>query len=93
MQAAALPQTEGLTMPRRRRHPPVPFMLSDVLRRLGVNKTQLAEDTGIAYSMICRLERADANPNWTTVVRIARALGISTAEFEPQRQKKRESEH
>ena len=65
----------------------MPFLLAPVLKRLDVTKARLAEDSGIPYAMICRIERGDSNPNWTTVVRIARALGVSTSDFEPRRGK------
>lgn len=72
-------------MAKRRRHPPIAFLLNDVLRKKRVSKQWLADRSGIPYPMICRMTRGDANPTWTTVVRIAWALGVPVSDFEPRK--------
>jgi len=41
----------------------------------------LAHDAGITTGTLSKIERADSNPSWTTVERLARALGISLVEL------------
>ncbi len=43
-------------------------------REIGMTQTQLAAASGIAQSVISRIERGDANPTVKTVSAIARAL-------------------
>jgi transcriptional regulator with XRE-family HTH domain len=59
--------------------------LAGVLKRLreerGVTQEQLAFDAGITASALSRIERGLNSPGWSTVCRIASALGISLAEL------------
>ena len=38
----------------------------------------------MAYQAVARLEREDREPTWPTVLKLASALGVSTAAFEQQ---------
>jgi XRE family transcriptional regulator, regulator of sulfur utilization len=55
--------------------------LAATLRRLrtqrGETQEDLAHSAGITVAAFARIERGDANPTWTTVIRIAAALEIT----------------
>lgn len=57
--------------------------LATVIRQLredrGVTQEDLAHEAGITTGTLSKIERGLANPSWTTVERIARALGTSVA--------------
>lgn len=57
--------------------------LAMVIRQLredrGVTQEDLAHEAGITTGTLSKIERGLANPSWTTVERIARALGTSVA--------------
>ncbi len=59
--------------------------LARAIRRLrehaGITQEELAHRAGITTGTLSKIERADSNPSWTTVERIARALEISLAEL------------
>jgi transcriptional regulator with XRE-family HTH domain len=59
--------------------------LARTIKRLreqaGATQEDLAHKAGITTGTLSRIERADSNPSWTTVERIARALQISLAEL------------
>ena len=47
----------------------------------GATQEDLAHEAGITTGTLSKIERADSNPSWTTVERIARALRISLVEL------------
>jgi transcriptional regulator with XRE-family HTH domain len=55
--------------------------LATTLRRLrleqGETQEDLAHRAGLTVAAFARIERGNANPTWTTVRRIAVALGVS----------------
>jgi len=59
--------------------------LAALLKRLRkereITQEQLAFDAGITASALSRIERGLNDPGWTTVNRIAKALGISLVEL------------
>ena len=59
--------------------------LAVLLKRLRkereITQEQLAFDAGITASALSRIERGLNDPGWTTVNRIAKALGISLVEL------------
>ncbi len=59
--------------------------LAATVRRLrterGETQEDLAHRAGLTVAAFARIERGHANPTWTTVTRIARALDISLAEL------------
>jgi transcriptional regulator with XRE-family HTH domain len=59
--------------------------LAAILKRLRkereITQEQLAFDAGITASALSRIERGLNDPGWTTVNRIAKALGISLVEL------------
>lgn len=70
-------------MPHKRpRRPLAPFRLTPLLRLQRMSKRKLALKAGVAYPMVCRLAKGKANPTWSTVLRLAKALGCSPADFE-----------
>ncbi len=59
--------------------------LAVVLKRLreerDITQEQLAFNAGITASALSRIERGLNTPGWTTVERIAKALGVSLVEL------------
>ncbi|MGH2854000.1 MAG: helix-turn-helix domain-containing protein [Solirubrobacteraceae bacterium] len=59
--------------------------LAAVIRRLreerGVTQEDLAHEAGVTTGTLSKIERGLANPSWTTVERIARALSVSLGEL------------
>jgi transcriptional regulator with XRE-family HTH domain len=55
--------------------------LAATLRRLRIERGDTQEDlahrAGLTVAAFARIERGNANPTWTTVRRIAVALGVS----------------
>ncbi len=47
----------------------------------GRSQEAVAHDAGLTIAAFGRIERSQADPAWTTVVRIARVLGVSLAEL------------
>jgi transcriptional regulator with XRE-family HTH domain len=64
--------------------PPDP-RLAGAIRALrehaGVSQETIAHRAGLTVSAYARIERGGANPTWTTVTRIAQALGVTLAEL------------
>lgn len=64
---------------------PADRRLAAVLRRAredqGRSQEALAHDAGLTVNALSRIERAQANPAWTTVLQIATALGLSLSEL------------
>lgn len=59
--------------------------LAATIRRLreerSIAQEELAHRAGISTGSLSRIERGLASPAWTTVGRIAEALGVSVAEL------------
>jgi len=59
--------------------------LAGVLRALrekdGRSQEALAHEAGLTVGALARIERAETNPTWTTVSRLAAALGVSLAQL------------
>lgn len=51
--------------------------------RKGANLTQekLGELAGMRYQVVARLEYGQRTPSWETVLKLAKALGVSTDAF------------
>lgn len=47
----------------------------------GLTIEDLAHDAGITFPSLSRIEKSEANPAWTTVERLAEALGVSLVEL------------
>ena len=47
----------------------------------GLSQEQLAEKTGLHPSEVSRLERAVRDPRLSTIVKVARGLGVSVAKL------------
>lgn len=66
------------------REQPDPALATLIRRRREERNTtqeQLAFDAGITSSSLSRIERGRSNPSWTTVRRLAAALGLSLSEL------------
>jgi transcriptional regulator with XRE-family HTH domain len=48
----------------------------------GLTLAQLSEASGVHLQAIAKLERAANEPTWPTVLKLAKALGVETNEFE-----------
>jgi transcriptional regulator with XRE-family HTH domain len=59
--------------------------LARTIRRLRqkaeTTQEDLAHEAGITTGTLSKIERADSNPSWTTVERIAGALKVSLVEL------------
>jgi transcriptional regulator with XRE-family HTH domain len=59
--------------------------LADVLRELreaqGRSQETVSHEAGLTVATLARIERRQSNPTWTTVARIAGALGVSLAQL------------
>ncbi|HLM84622.1 MAG TPA: helix-turn-helix transcriptional regulator [Solirubrobacteraceae bacterium] len=57
--------------------------LAATLRRMRLERGETQEDlahrAGLTVAAFARIERGNANPTWTTVRRIAAALGVTVA--------------
>lgn len=64
---------------------PADRRLATVLRSAreaeGRSQEALAHDAGLTVNALSRIERAQANPAWTTVLQIADALDLSLTEL------------
>ncbi len=57
------------------------FYLHKALDAKGLSKRKLARLADMPYPQIIRLSKADANPTWETVVRLAEAMEVEPSEF------------
>lgn len=55
--------------------------IRDLRQRSDLSQEAIAHTAGLTVSAYARIERGEANPTWTTVTQIARALGVSVAEL------------
>jgi transcriptional regulator with XRE-family HTH domain len=46
-----------------------------------LTQQQLAEKAGVAVGVIRKLERDENKPSWQTVVKLCKAMGVSSEEF------------
>ncbi len=56
-------------------------LLRELRAKAGLTQQQLAEKAGIPLPSLRGHEQGQRIPNWTSVVRIARALGVPTDAF------------
>jgi transcriptional regulator with XRE-family HTH domain len=55
--------------------------LRQARERSGRSQEAIAHDAGTTVGTLARIERAQTNPTWTTVRRLASALGLTMAEL------------
>ena len=48
----------------------------------GLSISELARQSGVSKQAISNIEKRTRDPNWNTVVKIARVLGVSVGEFD-----------
>jgi len=58
---------------------PVPARLRARRKRLGLTQSQAAARAGITQAHWSHVERGQLNPSWTTLDRMAAALGLSSS--------------
>jgi DNA-binding XRE family transcriptional regulator len=70
-------------MPRPKKEQPTGFgrKLKAIRERAGLTQDELAERTGLNKFSIAKLEQEHREPNWPTVLSLARALGVSCEAF------------
>lgn len=56
-------------------------VIRSLRERHGLTQEALAHQAGLTVASYARIERAESNPTWITVTRIADALGITLAEL------------
>jgi transcriptional regulator with XRE-family HTH domain len=56
--------------------------LTDLREKAGMSQHALAKASKITAQAISLLERGESEPKWATVQKLARALGVSVAEFD-----------
>jgi transcriptional regulator with XRE-family HTH domain len=61
--------------------PDLAALLKQLREERDITQEQLAFDAGITVSALSRIERGLNSPGWTTVRRIADALGVSLSEL------------
>jgi transcriptional regulator with XRE-family HTH domain len=61
--------------------PALAAVLRSAREAQGRSQEALAHDAGLTVNALSRIERAQANPAWTTVLQIAEALGLSLSEL------------
>lgn len=55
--------------------------LRELREERGVSQQELERRSGIAHQTIHHYEHGDGSPNWTTVLKLARALGVTPDAF------------
>jgi transcriptional regulator with XRE-family HTH domain len=55
--------------------------IRDLREQAGLSQEAVAHSAGLTVSAYARIERGEANPTWTTVTQIARALDVSLADL------------
>lgn len=48
----------------------------------GMSQYALAKASGVSKQAVSQLESGDSEPTWATVQKLARALGVSVADFD-----------
>lgn len=56
--------------------------LRELREAAGISQYLLAKRSTISAQAISRIEQRDREPNWLTVVLLARALGVAVSEFD-----------
>jgi transcriptional regulator with XRE-family HTH domain len=56
--------------------------LRELREAAGVSQYALAKRSTVTAQAISRLEKAEREPNWLTVVLLARALGVAVGDFD-----------
>jgi transcriptional regulator with XRE-family HTH domain len=77
----------------RRSNEPQPALgaaIRELREKSGRTQEALAQGAGITVAHLSGIERGYANPKWSTVERIADALGVSLGELVRLREKNRE---
>jgi transcriptional regulator with XRE-family HTH domain len=59
----------------------LPAALRSLRDRKAVTQEAVAHAAGLTVSTYARIERGEADPKWSTVIRIAGALGVTAAEL------------
>ena len=57
--------------------------IRELRTNVGLTQVQLAEKSGLPQSHISRLEAGKHSPSFVTLEKIAKALGVDVAEFDP----------
>lgn len=58
--------------------------LRQLRKAAGLTQEALARNANLSLSALCKMELRNVDPSWSTVQRLARALGVSIAEFDTQ---------
>jgi transcriptional regulator with XRE-family HTH domain len=66
--------------------------LKELRERVSLSMYELARQSGVSGATLSRIEQGDRDPSWSTIVKLARALGVSVAEFDVGDQPREESD-
>jgi transcriptional regulator with XRE-family HTH domain len=58
--------------------------LKQLREAAGLTQEGLARAAGLSTSAVARIEQRGKDPAWSTVQRLARALGVALSAFEPE---------
>lgn len=50
--------------------------------KLGISQGELSRRTGLPREHLSRIENGHADPKWSTVLKMARGLGVSVGRFD-----------
>ena len=56
--------------------------LTELREAAGLSQYALAKKSGVTAQAISKLEQGERDPSWSTVVKLARALGIGVEKFD-----------
>jgi transcriptional regulator with XRE-family HTH domain len=56
--------------------------LKELREAAGISMYELAKRSNVSAASLSRYEEGDRDPQWQTVVKLARALGVSVSEFD-----------
>jgi transcriptional regulator with XRE-family HTH domain len=70
-----------LTVAKKKIDPKFGRRLRALREEKGWSQTQLGEAAGVRYQYVARLERAESEPGWAMVLKLAEALGVTPDAF------------
>ena len=56
--------------------------LKELREAAGLSQYELAKRSEVSGASLSRIERGDRDPSWETVLKLARALNVTVAEFD-----------
>lgn len=66
---------------RSKEHAALGAAVREIREQRGLTQQQLADKAGVASTFLSDIERGVRNPSWSTVLGIAKALGVKPSEL------------